>query len=282
MKYLQIYVLITLLFCAKGFGQNHLKLKERNIVSTDSEKYIIKVIPKEKIAKNSDVIYNSNGDTLTFKQTKKYDISNTKIMNFKTLKIKDNFKADLKLDGDKLYIYPWLFNNCDDDGKKINNYFDKNIMYIKLEDRKNYSFTNRNFQIGVFTVPVKMYLDSRLGNVNLSANAMFNFGYNFGKNKFVKFPNEKTARNYKSNYSVNFLAGITSIELDASNREDSGAPEGKVAAVSTGLSFGIHYNNFSFMLASGFDLPTSNRKDWKFSGIPWLGLGIGIDFLKFK
>lgn len=282
MKYLQIYVLITLLLCVKGFGQNQLKLKDRNIILTNSSWFKIKVVPVEKIDSIYDIVYDSKDNVISKKKTKTYDFSKSKVMNFSALNMNNKFKADLKLDGDKLYIYPWLFNNCDDDGKKINNYFDKNIMYIKLEDRKNYSFTNRNFQIGVFTVPVKMYLDSRLGNVNLSANAMFNFGYNFGKNKFVKFPNEKTARNYKSNYSVNFLAGITSIELDASNREDSGAPEGKVAAVSTGLSFGIHYNNFSFMLASGFDLPTSNRKDWKFSGIPWLGLGIGIDFLKFK
>ena len=273
---------VLCLFFFKGFGQNHLNLKEKNWVLTDTNLYEIKVVPSKKNESKTDVLFNAKKEIISYKIKKTYNFDNSKKINFEDLGIISKFKADFKLKEDKLFIYPWLYNCNNKNAEKINSYFDENLAYIVLEDRKNYSFKNSSYQLGVITIPIKMYLESELGNVNLNANAMLNLGFNFGKNKFVKFPNEEKARNYKSNYSINFLAGIASIELDDSNINTKGSAEGKVAAISTGLSFGVHYNNFSFMLASGFDLTTSNRKDWKFSGIPWLGVGIGIDFFKFK
>ncbi|PVV54989.1 hypothetical protein DD829_17370 [Chryseobacterium sp. HMWF035] len=203
------------------------------------------------------------------------------------LQFKGQIFANLKIVNNKIMIYPWIFKE-DLDKDKVerdkNDFFSEYDVYIKMKDRVNYSFPYSSIQMGAITFPIKWYMDSKLGNVESGLNAMINVGYKFGKSRFVKFPYEEKAREYKSSFSVNGLFGISKIELDEKNTSLSknGKVEGSIAAISLGSSLGYHYNDFTLMIALGFDLPTSNRNNWNFNGIPWLGLGFGYNFLKFN
>lgn len=266
-------------------GQEQKSFKERNKVALDG---FVWVSPKKKEDSivNKNIKYNAYNqiisyekDTLIKKPVERsflaVDISETDL-DFGSI-----ITANLKVIDNKIMIYPWYFAYR---SRITNDFFNTNNVYIKMKDRMNYSFPYKSVQVGVITLPIKWYIDSKIGNVETSLNAMLNVGYKFGKSKFVKFPNEEKAREYKTGFSVNALAGISKIELSEKNTSSPEGikVEGNVAAISLGSAFGFHYSDFTLMVALGFDLPTSNRKEWNFSGIPWLGLGFGYNFFKFN
>lgn len=184
-----------------------------------------------------------------------------------------SIKANLKVVGDSLIVYPWTFTDESDAEKE--EFFENNTVYLKMKERINYSFCYRSWNLNVITLPIKWYMSSDLGNAVTDINAMIMFGRSFGKSRYVKFPHEKDARAYKSIWSFNVLAGLSKIELNESNTKADNPVKGNIAAFSTGLSLGKHYNDFSFLLAVGYDLPTANSENWKFTGVPWFGLGFG-------
>lgn len=268
------------------FGQDQKSFKERNKVPLDCFVY---VSPKERkdsiVMKN--VVYNAKNEIISFEKDtlKKKAIEQVFIaLDSSTTGLKRGsvVKANLKAIDNKIMIYPWYFTY--NKTTTTNDFFNKNNVYIKMKDRVNYSFSYSSVQVGVITLPIKWYIDSKIGNVETSLNAMINVGYKFGKSRFVKFPNEEKVREYKTGFSVNGLAGFSKIELDEKNTSlsEKGKSEGNVAAISLGGALGYHYNDFTLILAVGFDLPTSNRKNWNFNGIPWLGLGFGYNFFKFN
>ena len=280
-------LLLLFLFGCAGivFGQEQKSFKERNrIVLTNNIYASVKKKSDSIIKKN--VIFNNNGEIISFeKDTVKTKPIEKKISDLSILETGLNYgsviSANLKVVDKKIMIYPWRFKY----NQKVNDFFDKNDVYIKMEDRINYSFPYRSWQLGVFTLPIKWYVDNKLGNVETSLNAMINGGYKFGKSRFVKLSNEDKVREYKTGFSINGLAGISKIELNESNtglQENAKKIEGNIAAITLGASVGFHYSDFSVMIATGFDLPTSNRKNWNFTGIPWIGLGFGYNFLKFN
>lgn len=228
----------------------------------------VEVFYGKKLSKEikTSIIYNDQDKIISFQKSQKDSISEVRKADEKL-----RIKANLKVVDNKIILYPWFFEKND----TLNKFFKDNVAYIKMEERVNYSFPYRAFSIGATTLPIKWYMKSDLGNVETSLNAMIMLGYRFGKERYVKFPVEEKVREYKSLWSINLLFGLSKIELNESNLKSGNTYEGDVAAFSTGLSIGKHYGNFSFLVASGFDLPTSNSNDWKFSGTPWLGLGFG-------
>lgn len=185
-------------------------------------------------------------------------------------------KANIEVKDDKVFIYPFNYKNND----SANVFFKKNNVYLELDERQNYSFKYRTWQVGAVTIPIKWYMNSKTGNVATDINAMMSVGKKFGMTHIVKLPHEKKARQYQRTFSVNLLAGISKLTFDESNTVKEDSIKGNVAAISTGLSLGVHYQDFTFLLASGFDFPTSNRKSWHFNNIPWIGLGFGYNFIK--
>ncbi|MCW1960621.1 hypothetical protein [Chryseobacterium viscerum] len=280
----KILLLFLLGWVGMVCGQDQKSFKERNKVSLDC---FVWVASKEKVDSivNKNIKYDGRNQIISYeKDTLKKKPVEVLFMTVDKSKTDIDFgstiTANLKVVDNKIMIYPWYFTYS----RTTNDFFDKNNVYIKMKDRVNYSFPHRSVQVGVITLPIKWYVDSKIGNVETSLNAMINVGYKFGKSKFVKFPNEEKAREYKTGFSINGLAGLSKIELDEKNTSLSknGKAEGNVAAISLGGALGYHYNDFTLMLAVGFDLPTSNRKNWNFNGIPWLGLGFGYNFFKFN
>lgn len=225
------------------------------------------------------IIYKANGDTISYQIQKDKVESEVKPIDSNLLCsigiINSRTKANIKVEGNKVYVYPFLYNKT-----KIDSFFDNKKVFLQLKDRTNRSFCYHSIQFGIITLPIKWYMNSRLGNVETDINAMISGGISFGKFHVIKFPNEEEPRQYKRTFSLSALAGISKIKFDKNNTK-SGI-EGNVAAFSTGLSAGVNYQNFTFLIASGFDIPTAHKKDWEFSKTPWLGIGIGYDFLKIN
>lgn len=244
-------------------------------------------VPKnsnKKVNKKYNEIFDKKGNLISYqiktvkvKADSKEIITNDTIS--KKLELNKYFKANFNVKGDSIFITPWLFSGKDKDVK--NKFFNENEVYIKMDDRTNYSFRHRSWSIRVVTLPIKWYMSNELGNVETDLNAMINIGWNFGKERFVKFPHEKNTRHYKTLQSLNFLAGLSKLEINESNRINNSMIEGNVAAFSVAGAYGIHFGKFSALFALGFDLPLSNSKDWKFTDTPFLGIGFGYDFLSF-
>ena len=275
-----------LLFAGMAWGQEQKSFKERNKIPLDSLKYALKDKKKSNfIILNKNVIYDNTGKIISTQKDTIYKPEEKKISALTDVElekiglIKAPILANLQVVEKKIIIHPWNFDGKEKD--KANSFFDKNEAYIVMKDRVNYSFPYSSYQLGIVTLPIKWYMDSKLGNVETSINAMINVGYKWGKSRFVKFPHEEKARTYKSAFSINILAGISKIELNKVNT-DNKIEEANIATISLGASFGIHYGDFTFMPVLGFDLPTAHQKDWNFNGTPWLGLGIGYNFLKFN
>lgn len=275
-----VLLLIVLGFVGQSWGQEQKSFKEKHKVNLLNTHYKFKDSIKE--SKKVNIIFNAKGDTISYQKDKALKQSKEEKFSEITLTSIDlsnsYIRADLKLSDNKIYIYPHRFKLKD----TANDFFDDNEVFIKMKDRTNYSFPYSSLQMGIITIPVKWYVDSQLGNIETSINAMFNVGYKWGKSHFIKFPHEKDVRQYRSAQSLNFIAGLSKIALNKSNTSKANPLEGNIAAVSLGVSYGVHYGDFTFLLASGFDIPTSNRRDWNFTGKPWIGMGFGLNFLKFN
>lgn len=268
--------LFSVLYTFLVFGQKQESNEYKEHVIVKFSDYDVYYGIKNKDTVKTNIVYNAEGKIISYQNIiKESIIENKKIdttisnVNLTELVI----KANLAIDDDKIKIHPWTF--IEDDS--LEKFFSEREVYIKIEERKNIKFLYRAFNLGVTTLPIKWYLKSDLGNVETNLNAMVMLGFKFGNQRFVKFPQENKIREYKSLWSANILIGMSKIELNESNLEEGNNYEGNIAAFSTGLSFGKHYRNFSFTLASGFDIPTSNSNDWKFNGVPWLGMGFGYN-----
>lgn|GEM_PF-2080094 len=283
MKTKLLILLPLLLMTGMVWGQEVGNFKERHIVNLlgfDSIHFKFSLKDSTETEIKNNILYDKNGDTVSYNKIKKKATNKVSELNENTLKKLplENYwtRASLNLKEDKVFIYPFKYT----DNKNANDFFEKNNVYLELKDNINYSFKYRTWQMGVVTIPVKWYVNSKLGNIATDINAMISGGHKWGKTHVVKLAHEKETRQYQRTFSVNALAGISKLELDGSNTIKKDSIEGNVAAISTGISFGIHYKDFTFLVASGFDFPTSNRKSWQFNNIPWIGLGFGYNFLK--
>ena len=280
----KLLILLPLLLLAEMvWGQEMGNFKERHKIKlTGFESSHFKFSLKDSIESEikSNFLYDKNGDIVSYNKIKKKETNIAAELNIdilKKLQLKSYWtRASLDLKDDKVFIYPFNYT----DNKTANDFFEKNNVYLELKDNINYSFKYRTWQVGIVTIPVKWYVNSKLGNITTDINAMISGGHKWGKTHIVKLPHEEKARQYQRTFSVNALAGISKLELDESNTIKKDSIEGNVAAISTGISFGIHYQDFTFLVASGFDFPTSNRKSWQFNNIPWIGLGFGYNFIK--
>ncbi|MGV0831082.1 hypothetical protein ACTS9D_02505 [Empedobacter brevis] len=284
MRTLLHHLVVPLLLCTGvAWGQEMGNFKEKHKIDLSGfSKTKFKYTPKDSLSieKNINIIYDKNGGIISYNKIKEMKSKTERILDkavFDSLKLKCTYSSiNIEVKEDKVFIYPFRYTNND----LANNFFKNNNVYLELEERQNYSFKYRTWQMGVVTIPVKWYVNSKLGNITTDINAMISGGHKWGKTHIVKMPHEKNARQYQRTFSVNALVGISKLTLDESNTIKSDSIKGNVAAISTGLSLGVHYQDFTFLVASGFDFPTSNRKSWQFNNIPWIGLGFGYNFIK--
>src|SRR5690606_17230496 len=233
----------------------------------------------KKKTKKTNVIFGKNRDTISYQEVKIKNDSDGKplerVLKDSLKMINLNSNVNLIVEDNKVYIYPFRYTR-----DTVNNFFKENDVFLELKERKNYSFKYRTYQFGVVTIPVKWYVNSKLGNITTDINAMISGGYKWGKTHIVKLPHEEKARQYQRTWSINAFVGISKLTFDESNTVKDNPVKGNVAAISTGLAFGVHYQDFTFLVASGYDFPTSNRKNWEFNKIPWIGFGFGYNFIK--
>lgn len=255
-------------FAMQVYAQEQKTFKERNIVNLSQAYYKLKKQNDSTIINN--VTYNSKGDTLTFqRETIKKKNKEEEITQLVLEKIDLNnstIRANLIVVDNKIMIYPWKF--CDNEQNK---FFDNHDVYIKMKDRMNYSYRYSSWQAGAVILPAKIYLKNNLNNIETSLTPMINVGYKIGKSRFVKFPHEDKARQYKTGVSFNGLIGLSKITFNKDNTSLDDPVEGNVGAVSLGSAIGFHYGDFTLMVSSGYDLPFNNRKNWNFKNTPWLG-----------
>lgn len=280
----KLLILSFLLITGMVWGQEMGSFKERhkvNLLGFKENYFKFSLKDSTEIEIKNNILYDKKGDTISYKITKKKQTNNvsklkTEILN--ALELTDSYwtRASLNLKDGKVFIYPFRYAN----NEEANEFFEKNNIYLELEESNNYSFKYRTWQMGMVTIPLKWYVNSKLGNVATDINALFSVGHKWGNTHIVKLAHEKETRQYQRTFSVNGLVGISKIELNESNTIKKDSIEGNVAAISTGISLGVHYRDFTFLVASGFDFPTSNRKSWQFNNIPWIGIGFGYNFLK--
>lgn len=142
------------------------------------------------------------------------------------------------------------------------------------------------------SVPFKFrgeHSDSIPATIGTSVNAGFAFGYKWTKNKFSQYYS-KIGGKYKhlSNKMKNFsfsgggFLGPTVIALEnGKNVKNEIDVDHSEIGLTTGVFTVVGAGQFNLGLALGFDLPLGRDGDeWIYSGKPWWGLVIGLDFVK--
>src|SRR5690554_1982143 len=136
--------------------------------------------------------------------------------------------------------------------------------------------------MGVMTMPLKIYLDRRNKDftgsmVTSDVNIGLYVGKKWGSKSFVKLKHEEEYRIYTKAFSLNAILGLSKLDIDNKNSNTSNVTfQGSVPALNTGLGIGLHYRDFAFFTALGYDIPLNKYgTDWNYKGKPWLGIGAG-------
>jgi len=292
MKTINLIFFLILFYTFIGFGQNNnqLKLRENtNVILTNENEYKIfykeKKLPKDQEVLD-EIIKDINGIILSKKyliRKKTEEIEEKEIKNqFTVLKLKHKITANLLYADNKIIIYPYKFvNNHHQKDSIINDFFDKNEVYIKVSERFRYKFNVNHWNFGLVSVPFKLYFNNEFNNRDFNPNLLLNFGYSFGSRSFLKLPHEEKPREYQNIFSLNFLNGLTIMKLDKNNRKEDSDREGNFIAYSTGLSLGYNYRNLNFMIALGYDVPLYENY-FKSRNSYWVGVGFGFNLINFN
>lgn len=279
-----LLMLCVFYFSGQSWGQEVKNFKEVHKINLQGFpetkfKYTLKKDPSVEL-KKTNILYGKHRDTISYnieekKKPKEHELNETVLSSIGLVDCSWS-KVNLDVKDNKVYIYPFRYNN----NYFAEKFFAENDVYLELKERLNYSFNYSSFQVGFVTIPVKWYMTSRIGNIETNVNAMISGGYKFGKSHVAKLPHEEKARQYQSTWSINVLVGISKLSFDDNNTIKDASIKGNVAAISGGFSIGAHYQDFTFLAAIGMDFSTSNRKSWEFNSTPWLGFGFGYNFIK--
>jgi hypothetical protein len=272
-----------------GFGQNQQNFKEKQYLVLKDGKYLtqendstvfLKVKRKNgKKLEKTEVLISKNDTVYKYKEVDDYIITPFLQSDFKGLTT-SKFNGDFKIEDKKLVFYPWKFSAEKD--STLNQELNKNSFFLEIPERTVLKVKFRAFQFGALTLPVKIYLfskaDSLVNNVQTNVNLNFMIGYKWGHKKYSQLPNEKEGTSYENAWNVNFLIGMSKIDLEKNNTTpDLTKGDISVPALSTGFAFGYQYRKIGVYLASGIDNPLSKYgKDWDFKNQLWLGFGLGL------
>ncbi len=276
--------LLFLLFTGVVWGQEFRGKERVYITPYANDKYPV-YYSSRKIYDTIQKVFDKNGNLLSFQLTAKTDWKDAKKLDtilLRTPKYNYNCKslrANIVPQGERLLVYFWE-NGKLNDSLKI--FLSENSFSIPLESNKNLSVFTDSFHLGAMTLPIKIYLnrrdeDVKGGMVETGINVGVYAGYKFGWKKYVKLKHEDNYRIYTKAFSINLILGASKITVDDKNSVGySQTKKEDLPAFITGLSMGLHYRDFSFLLASGFDILLSSGGDnWNYKDKPWLGIGFG-------
>ena len=292
-KYLLILI-IGFLVLNPIYGQEQKNFKERHFLYLKNAKYLISekdesvfLHKKKKVGKKIEQLYFSvsNGDTINYyKEVDSIEIDTFLVFEFNGLWT-STLKGDFKIEQNQLVFHPWKFTSKNPQAEKIlkelNAELDEYTLFIPIPDRNVIKIRFNSFQYGALTLPAKIYLmsksDSLVNNIQTGVNLNFMLGFKSGYKKYYQQLGEKEASSYEQTWSVNFIFGISKINLSKENTTPNLKNKYSVAGFSTGLAIGHQYKNIGLYLALGFDIPMSEYgDDWNFKNKPWIGIGVGL------
>ncbi len=280
---------LTIFTISIGYGQKQKNFKEKQYLVLKDGKYLtqekdssvfLKVKTKNgKKLEKAEVLI-SNSDTIyKYKEVDDYIVKpflQSDFTGLRTSKFRGNFKIEKK----KLVFYPWKFSAVED--SNLNQELSKNSYFLDIPERTVLKVKFHSYQFGALTLPVKIYLsskaDSLVNNVQTDINLNFMIGHKWGVKKYSQLPNEEEGSSYENSWSINFLIGMSKIDLKKNNTTpDLTKGDISVPAISTGFAFGYQYRKIGAYIASGIDNPLSKYgKDWDFKNQLWLGFGLGL------
>lgn len=264
------------------FGQEFRGKDKIHISPYTSEKYSVCYTDK-KIQDTIHKVFDKDGNLQSFELQEKVNWMDAKKLTTSDLKEygwnKKYLNGNISPENGRLVIYFW------DQGKiaeSLKKFLSTNQFSVSLNENENLSFFADSFHLGAMTLPLKVYLKKRdddvgggmaEGNVNLGIYT----GYKFGWKKYVKLKNEKEYRVYNVAFSGNLVFGLGKVTVDDKNSvEHLQQWKVDVPTFNLGMAIGLHYRDFSLLVAYGTDLLLSKKgENWNYKGKPWLGMGIG-------
>ncbi|WP_298903799.1 hypothetical protein [uncultured Psychroserpens sp.] len=283
-----IFTILCIFTISFGFSQKQKNFKEKQYLILKNGKYLtqendptvflkVKIKNGKKLEK-TEVLISKNDTIYKYKEVDDYIVKPFLQSDFTGLTT-SKFKGDFKIEKKKLVFYPWKFSAEKD--STLNQELSENSYYLDIPDRTVLKVKFRSCQFGALTLPVKIYLsskaDSLVNNIQTDVNLNFMIGHKWGHKKYSQLPNEKEGTSYENAWSINFLVGMSKIDLKKNNTTPDLTEDISVPAISTGFAFGYQYRKIGVYIASGIDNPLSKYgKDWDFKNQLWLGFGLGL------
>lgn len=217
-------------------------------------------------------------ETLTVRTTTVTDVGTDSIAKM-YLKRYAKFYIDVKAEDGKIKVYPWLLTSTPTN-TAINEYIKNHEFYIDIEERQPSTIHYRALQMGALTIPLKVYTAGQMtpiNNVVFDANINFMIGKRFGREKFVYLPNSKEPVTSKYSFSINYIVGVSKIDLDSAGTTSRISDKHTLAGISNGCAFGFQYKAAGLFVATGIDVPIGrDSQEWNFYMMPWIGFGLGL------
>ncbi|MDQ8142781.1 hypothetical protein [Chryseobacterium sp. CFS15] len=278
----KILLLFLLGWVGMAFGQEF-KGKDKIYISPHASKEYSVYYTNEKVKDSVRKVFNRNGNLQSFELEERINWKNAKELT--TSKLKEYNWNKFFLNGNispekgRLVINFWNRGTISD---SLRNFLSTNHFSIPLEENDNLSFFADSFHLGAMTLPLKIYLTKRDNNVaggmaEGNTNIGIYAGYKFGWRKYVKLKHEKEYRVYNIAFSSNAIVGLGKVTVDDKNSVgNSQIWKVDVPSFNLGIAFGLHYRDFSLLVAYGIDILMSRKgENWNYKDKPWLGIGIG-------
>lgn len=276
-------ILLLLLVWAGIVSGQEFRGKEKIYISPHASKEYSVYYTNEKVKDSVHKVFDINGNLQSFELEEKINWKASKVLT--TSELKKYGWNDVFLNGNispekgRLIINFWNRGTISD---SLKNFLSTNQFSISIEENDNLSFYADSFQLGAMTLPLKVYLSKRdndvaggmaEGNTNIGIYA----GYKFGWKKYVKLKHEKEYRIYNMAFSSNLIIGLGKVTIDDKNSVGHLQTwKVDVPTFNLGLAIGLHYKDFSLLVAYGTDFLMSGKgENWNYKGKPWLGIGVG-------
>lgn len=289
--------LLLMNLCFNGFAQKVSFFEKKRVYTMEANPaFQVKYIhtKNDVLEKRAQETYNAAGNLISYQKENKPDWSKAKVIAPTTaglpewIKEEDYLLADIKPEEGRLLLYFWPWDigekaTAEQKRKKeeANLFYKDHTFSIEVPDRINLSFKSTAFHAGPMTLPMKVFLGGpdSISKVSTAVSVGFYLGYRSGHTKYVKLPDQKEFASYETSHSWNVVFGLTKLDLDDKNTKDDGKEfKGSIAALTTGLAYGLHIKNFTLLASIGLDHPLSKKgKLWSLKGRPWIGFGAGFD-----
>lgn len=171
-------------------------------------------------------------------------------------------KANVKFEGDKLFVNPWYMYDSVVRGRDY---------YFKLDNRQQIKLHYQQLTFTALTIPLKVQF-GRNNTVNYQTGISIGslFGYSWGSTRFTyrsKLDNFERSQEF----TIGGLVNVSSAKF-----KDSYEREINSASIGLGIGFLYTYESISVGFTYGFEWALGeSSQDWNYNDRPWLGLALG-------